>query len=640
MASGGVESSRSQAAFHLAAIASLTLLCGVIYSNTLAVPFVYDDSPNILENEWIRIADLSPSSLWQAGMESRCTRPFAYTSFALNYYFGEFAVRGYHLVNIAVHGLAGLLVYWLGLHLFRKSQRLRPDGGWSLAPEWSALLAAGIFVAHPIQTQSVTYVVQRMSSGATLFCLLAFVLFILGREREGLRRGGLWLAAALAWFVALGTKQTAMPLPLLAFLYEWYFHRDLSFGWLRERWALLLATLGVMGAVSIYFLVSDHEISYDLRNFSLAERLLTQPRVVLRYLGLLLFPHPGRLNLVHDVPISHSLLDPPTTLLAPLVLLAIFVWAVRAAPRFRLLSFCIVWFFLNLAIESSFISLELMFEHRLYLPMVGFSLGAASLVGMAAATGARRARWVAAMGVGLVALLSLGAHQRNAVWQSELGLWQDVVAKSPKEYTALNNLGVQLRHAGRLDEAEAYLLRSVESNPEYFRAWWNLAAVASDRDDDAEMIRLLRRAGSVEPLSQRANPYIATAHRRLAKLFMERGKWSEALVHAEEDLRLDPDRALTLMRVAWILATHADSAAGAGGRAVELAERADAMTDHAAPRVLDTLATAYAVAERFDDAARVMKDLLALEVAAGGGREGVIRERLAKYQAAAEGDRR
>ena len=234
MTPGGEESSRSAAAGHAIAIALLSVLCAAIYSNTLTGPFVYDDSPNIVNNEWIRVADLQPSTLWRAGMESRCTRPVAYMSFALNYYFGEFEVRGYHIVNTLIHAIAGLLVYLLAIDWFTRQRGLG-------RPQIAALLAAAIFIAHPIQTQSVSYVVQRMSSMATLFCLLAFVLFIRGRSREGAGRFVFWLASAFAWLLALGTKQTAMPLPLLFVLYEWYFRQDLSVAWLRKRRVLLLA---------------------------------------------------------------------------------------------------------------------------------------------------------------------------------------------------------------------------------------------------------------------------------------------------------------------------------------------------------------------------------------------------------------
>ena len=116
---------------------------------------------------------------------------------------------------------------------------------------------------------------------------------------------------------------------------------------------------------------------------------------------------------------------------------------------------------------------------------------------------------------------------------------------------------------------------------------------------------------------------------------MERGEWSEALKHAEEDLRLDPDRPISLMRVAWLLTTHASPEERAPERAIELAKRADELTQHKAPRALDTLASAYAASGRFDEAARVVSDLLELELATGGGRADVIRERLARYQAAA-----
>jgi tetratricopeptide (TPR) repeat protein len=598
---------------HLFAIALIALLSAAIYSNTVAAPFAFDDGPNIESNPMIRVADLRPQTLWRAGMESRDNRPIAYVSIAFNYYLGEYEVRGYHIVNIIIHAIAGILVYLLAIDLFGRQQYPANKDTATRESQIVALLAATIFVAHPIQTQSVTYIIQRVSSMAAMFCLLAFLLFILGRNREGLRRGIFWGASGFAWLLALGTKQIAMPLPMFLFLYEWYFRQKLSLAWLRSRMGLLLGTVAVMALVSIVFILSDDTTTYDAREFTLAERLLTQPRVLMRYIGLLLFPHPSRLNLLHDVPVSHSLIDPPTTLLSLLALLAIFALAIRLAPRFRLLSFCIVWFFASLAIESSFISLEMMFEHRLYLPMVGVSILAASGVHSAFRGSTLR---LAPISLGLIALLSLGTYQRNEVWQSKLALWEDTVAKSPNEYMALNNLGNELRDL------------AIAAFPKYYPARWNMAALSLDMGKNDRALEEFDAALDLRPDS-------ISAHRQLTKLFLAKGDWSRALEHAEEAHRLDLDRPGAMMRVAWILARSPDPEQRDPERAVELAERANQLTEGMAPAMLDTLAIAYAAALRFEDAARVQRDLLQLELETGGPRVGVIRDRLEKYEASA-----
>jgi hypothetical protein len=558
-------------------------------------------------------------------MESRDNRPIAYVSIAFNYYLGEYEVRGYHIVNIIIHAIAGILVYLLAIDLFGRQQYRANKDTATRESQIVALLAATIFVAHPIQTQSVTYIIQRVSSMAAMFCLLAFLLFILGRNREGLRRGIFWGASGFAWLLALGTKQIAMPLPMFLFLYEWYFRQKLSLAWLRSRMGLLLGTVAVMALVSIVFILSDDTTTYDARQFTLAERLLTQPRVLMRYIGLLFFPHPSRLNLLHDVPVSHSLIDPPTTLLSLLALLAIFALAIRLAPRFRLLSFCIVWFFASLAIESSFISLEMMFEHRLYLPMVGVSILAASGVHSAFRGSTLR---LAPISLGLIALLSLGTYQRNEVWQSKLALWEDTVAKSPNEYMALNNLGNELRDLGRLDEAAECYERSIAAFPRYYPARWNMAALSLDMGKNDRALEEFDAALDLRPDS-------ISAHRQLTKLFLAKGDWSRALEHAEEAHRLDLDRPGAMMRVAWIRARSPDPEQRDPERAVELAERANQLTEGMAPAMLDALAIAYATALRFEDAARVQRDLLQLELETGGPRVGVIRDRLEKYEASA-----
>jgi tetratricopeptide (TPR) repeat protein len=621
------------AAYHALCAASLLLVCITLYSNSLNAPFTFDDGPNIVNNEFIRVTQLDVGSLLDAGFESRAPRPVAYISFALNHYFGEYDVRGYHWVNIFIHWLSGILVYWLALDLFQRQRALRGSvvaRQHELADFLPALFAAGIFVAHPIQTNAVTYIVQRMSSMATLFYLLALVLYLCGRDRIGAKRASMWVGSSVCWLLALGSKQTAVTLPLIILLYEWYFLQNMSLAWVKRRLPIVAAVvLGLLCCAGLFLALTETAFEYKPRDFNSVERLLTQTRVLMRYLSLLALPLPSRLNLTHDVAVSHSFLDPISTLFSTLALLALFALSIRAARSQRLLSFCILWFFINLAIESSFVALELMFEHRLYLPMLAFSVlvadGVRTLLG-------RQGAWMAVASVAIVVALGWGTYERNKTWQDEITLWTDVVAKSPNNYRAYSNLGKAFKDSGDLEVAVAQLNRSIELNDNFFPPRSNLASIALERGDRQEAIRQLRGALGVKHDEPRMAPYLAKAHRAIAKLLAAEGEWAEAREHAEQSVALVPHRAVSLMRLERILIADPNRSAADLARAVDVAERADELTKHEAPRVLDSLAFAYAASGRLNEAAAVITDLLEIEIAAGGKRVDQLRARLELYE--------
>lgn len=171
--------------YHWICVIAICLTCITTYSNTLNSPFVFDDIPNIKENTFIRLTDLDIQKLYDAGFRSVASnRPVANVSFALNYYYGGYDVKGYHIVNIAVHLINGILIYLLALNIFRQMSRMPCEEKERIritSIPLISLFAALIFVTHPIQTQSVTYMVQRMNSMAVMFYLLAMLLYIRGR---------------------------------------------------------------------------------------------------------------------------------------------------------------------------------------------------------------------------------------------------------------------------------------------------------------------------------------------------------------------------------------------------------------------------------------------------------------------------
>jgi protein O-mannosyl-transferase len=377
---------------HLLALGLIAAVAGAVYSNTLHVPFVFDDKMNIVDNPFVLIKVLSWERLWQLVTNpfEGSLRLFAYLTFALNYYFGDLDPFGFHLVNLFVHIAAGCLVYTLVL-LTLNLPSLRERYG---AISFKAALFTGLlFVAHPVQTQAVTYIVQRMASMAALFYLLAMVLYVKGRQAPGRGRFAWYAGVFVAWVLGLLSKENVAILPLFIVLYEYYFIQDMKLTPERSRavWILLgVVALAAVAGVALFGKKYFIELveGYKIRDFTLGERLLTQSRVVLYYLSLLVFPHPSRLNLDYDFPVSHSLIDPPTTLIALLAIAALLALSVWKAKEYRLLSFSILWYFGNLAIESSIFPLEMVYEHRLYLPSVGPFL----LFSVALIVGLERAR--------------------------------------------------------------------------------------------------------------------------------------------------------------------------------------------------------------------------------------------------------
>ena len=360
---------------HLIAIALIAGVALVAYSNTFHVPFHFDDRPNIVENPSIHTTVLTWDWLKRL---IKITYPvsirvFSYFTLALNYYFGGFNVFGYHLVNFFIHIASGIFLYWFLLLTFNLPSLKEKYGPISYKV---ALFSSLIFIAHPIQTQSVTYIIQRMASMAGMFYLLSLVLYIKGRLSTGWPRVFYFGGMVLSYLLGVFSKENVAILPLFICLYEFYFFQkfDLTPRGKNILFALIGALL-VLGAFG-FVIWGDRYIQviregYEYRPFSMSERVLTQSRVILYYLTLLAFPHPSRLNLDYDFPISKTILDPPTTLISILIIAGLIGYSIWTAKKRPILSFCILWYFGNLVIESSIFPLEMVYEHRLYLPVVG-----------------------------------------------------------------------------------------------------------------------------------------------------------------------------------------------------------------------------------------------------------------------------
>lgn len=517
----------------------LAVLVLLIYSNTLESPFIFDDLTSIQSNTHIRLSRLTLGGIAEAGFESGTKhRPFPYISFALNYYFHQYDVGGYHAVNILIHVMTSILLYFL-LKTTLNLPALRSKYG---TYRWLPFLTALIWVVHPLHTQSVTYIVQRMNSMAALFYILSLLLYVKARiAEEKHKRWTLFSACILSGLLALGSKENAATLPFFMVLYEWYFFQDLSKDWLRRHLKYFLGIAVLIGLIAFMFLginpADEIMTQRDFVNkeFTYTERVLTQSRVVLHYLSLLIFPHPSRLNLDYDFSLSSSLTDPVTTLFCMAAIAGLIGLAIYLAKKERLLSFCILWFFGSLVIESSFIPLAVIFEHRTYLPSMLVILLAVSL-------GYRyiKPQWakIAAFCAVIVVIMifSVWIYERNSVWSDEVSLWADCVVKSPKKPRPHLNLAMALESKGRLKEAMNHFYEAVRIKPDFWEAHYDLARALVGQGRVEEGIGHYHEA-------LRINPDFAEAHYNLGGALMLEERFEEAITHYYKALEIKPDYA-------------------------------------------------------------------------------------------------
>jgi len=504
----GIAARGRRATVFLVACGALALVAigGLAYENALDAGFVYDDLVNITQRSSLRWTRANLASWVAAIADSPSKRPVALATFGLQYRFGLGDARSFHAINVAIHLANGLLAWALAWLVLARAARLRAPG--ERAPRSLAavaFVAALVFVVHPVQTQSVTYVVQRMSSLSATFHLLALIAYVLARRSPSSGRRALLFAGGLfAFGCGLGSKETAAVAPVAAWLYEWYFERDLSREFLRQS-AIAAIFVGAPTAVAGYVMLemSGYQpfANYPEKDFTALERLWSEPRVLALYASQLVWPAPSRLSLLHDIEVSRGWLEPPTTLPAIAAVLAALAGCAMLARRHRVASFGIAFWFLELAMESTVLPLALAMEHRHYLPLFGASLAVASV-----GADVLRSRPRLAMSLAGVAIsaLALATHARNEVWQTPERIWLDVLSKYPNEFTALVNLGFDLSNERRYAEALAAFERANALRPDDTRIATNLGTALAGLGRADEAIAQFERAIALDPTNELA----------------------------------------------------------------------------------------------------------------------------------------
>ncbi|MDD5724085.1 MAG: tetratricopeptide repeat protein [Syntrophales bacterium] len=559
----------------------IALAAFLVYSNTFECPFVFDDNHSLKEN--VEIRDLSGFSSPARFLEPRAVVD---CTFALNYRFGKLDVFGYHLVNILIHMINGFVVYFLARVILRllfrpsgageesqisklKAQRKRgkgeKKGAAGRASQFSAsdlqssipvisLFAALIFIVHPIQTQAVTYVVQRYASLAAFFYMGSVLFYLQARIRQGsgidaqgsegrwafrLQSSAFFSLSILFGLLAFMSKQNAASLPGAIVLVEcvcfggtWR-QRVRRFLWVLPFLLLFVAfilyAMGVFGGGGIGRLLED--VSGLARETELVGRwsyLCTQFSVLVVYIRLLFLPINQNLDYLY--PFKTGFFDGLTPL-AFAFLMGLVMLAVWRRKRYPVVTVAIFWFFITLSVESSIIPIrDALFEHRLYLPLFGFALLIPWLIFRFLP-----GRYLSSVIIcaAIVASLGTATYLRNVTWQDKVTLWTDVVAKSPQNSRACMNLGNALASEGRYDEALRCHSRVLESDPDSAIANYNMGVALKMRGDTDGAVRYYMKTLSIDPDHE-------NAHYNLGLILEGRGDLEGAARNYSEALRINP----------------------------------------------------------------------------------------------------
>ena len=508
-------------------MALIVLAALAAYANSFHGPFVFDDLESIPGNPTIKSLTLAWRPPTDQGGISVAGRPILNVSLALNWAIGGENVWSYHAFNLAVHLLAGLTLFGLLRRTFVQP-RLQDKFGEAAAP--LALAITLLWLLHPLQTEAVTYIIQRAESLMGLFFLLTLYGFV--RALDSPRPAWWWTLSVAACLLGVATKEIAALAPLLVLLYDRTFvSGSFRAAWQRHSWqhVALLATwlplLALLGSTG-----GNRGGTFNFSDPSIwVGHALTQFEAVTRYVWLTFWPH----RQVFDYgEIAPPALGQAIRWAVPVVTLV--GATVLALWRWPMAGFLGAWVFLILAPTSALpATLQIIVEHRMYLPLAAIM---ALVVAGAYLLAGRRIIFVF-----LVLAVAEGGLtiRRNEVYRTDVALWKDTVAQRPDNARAHYNLGIILSNLpGQLDEAAAEYQAALRVNPNVPEVHYNLGLVWS------RMPERLTDAAAEYEAALRLKPDYADAHNNLGNAWMSMpGRLNDAIAQFQEALRLKPDYA-------------------------------------------------------------------------------------------------
>jgi len=518
-------------------VTGIVLLANIVaYSDSFEGVFVYDglvairDNPNI-RTLWPLSEAMSLPLINEGSTVSR--RPLLSLSFALNYWLFGAEPWGFHLVNLAIHMTVALLLF----DLVRRTLCLDPFrsryGGKSVG---LALAVALIWSLHPLQTESVTYIVQRAESLSGMLFLLTMWCALRGFHSPHARS---WYAGAvLACGIGMGVKEVIVTVPIVLFLYDGTFvSASFRSAW-RQRWKFYSALAATWSLCALLQLAGWQDVQTDFTERSLLTYALTQPGVILYYLRLSVWPDP--LIMDYNWPHAESLGAIVPAGCVIVLLLGVSAWGLY---RRHWIGFVGAWFFLILGPSSSFVALnQNLEEHRMYL-----SLAALVVLGVVAVDsfldrtiGGLPNRHRPPIGTVLVLAVAVifisRTLRRNLDYHSEIALWSHDIRslKDSESSVAHYNLGHAFLVQGQSDEAIDHYRQAIGIDPDFAAGHYNLGIVLFGQGQSAEAIVHYRLAIGIEP-------DFAMAYYKLGNVLFGQGQSAEAIGYYRQVVRIAPD---------------------------------------------------------------------------------------------------
>ena len=548
-----------------------SLLAFLLYANSLKNEFVFDDIPLIVKNYQIRQLANIPELLG-LGTTGSYYRPLRIVSYAIDYHFFQLNPQGYHLSNILLHSITAWLVF-LTLYSLSKNFTI-------------ALAASLLFIVHPIQTDSVTYLAGRRDILSSLFYLLGFYLFIRYRKKPTVL---LLSAIFLSYALAVSSKEMAVTLPALCFVYDFMESyaalpkiKTNAQDPLLKRIVVCMLQLGkrrvffysilLLGAAAFtYYKVAVMPPSLHPGYYggTWATNFLTVSRIIMYYLKLLLFPITLNADYSYNAfPLTTYLLDFKAW--ASVLALCVIFWAGIKAFRYnRLITFSLAWFFITLLPVCHIIPHhELMAEHYLYLPSIGLFF----LAGVTLYTWCRqKPPYLFFLIAGLLMVIfSMRTVDRNRDWKNAFTLWEKTIKTAPDCARALNNIGVEYYKLGEYDKARESYIKSLLLKPDFPDPYHNLGNMLADKKlfdlaikcyqkayslcrpgDGKEILNscaiACRSRGDLNDakwlfsLALNCGPPYAEAHSNLGTVLLAEGNHDQALAELNKAVKIDPD---------------------------------------------------------------------------------------------------
>ncbi|MBF0316597.1 MAG: tetratricopeptide repeat protein [Nitrospirae bacterium] len=583
-------------------MAGLGLLC---YCNTFNSPFAFDDGINIMDNSIVRdiryftgsavfVLEDSTPDIHMLFMKSAFkVRYVGYLSFALNFKLNGLNVTGYHVFNLIVHISNAILLYLFVVLIFKTPFFAKYDFmhsnvlGIANAPRLQALAVALLFVCHPVQTQAVTYIVQRFASLATFFYLAAIVMYIKSRLVKSYAAKISIFAIALSMAIlAMKTKEISFTLPVVITVFEFMFLDGSS----KQRTIYLIPLLLTMSIIPIA-LIGENNSLMQLRDIDKAisiassqdisrwDYLFTQFRVIVTYTRLLILP--VNQNIDYDYPIYRSFFDPSVLLsfvfISSIIAGALLLYRLSKKsenhynPYLRLISFAVLWFFVTLSVESSVVPIaDVIFEHRLYLPSVGAFIAMITTTTLVLNSVTIRRpelkKFILPLALLTLTVLTIATYSRNSVWQNNFTLWSDAARKSPSKPRPNLQLAELYTDMGYIDDAIRQYHKTISLKPDYADAYMSISrlyAYLGRYEEAVSQARLginyykdtYRRYYKIGEASISFEDYFAIIHFSLGNTFVGWGRMDAALNEYLTAIELKPDYAQAYVSAGNVYAT-------------------------------------------------------------------------------------